>query len=553
MSNNKKLTNNRIHSVIRSLYNYKIIFSAYPRTASAFSALVRDNTEYSKLFSEFDKNIKDYGESLQRPLQELYGRHSSDPTAIANYLARNPPLLDFLEKKLPQFKDISEQWEIEQTKRSKERKERFDDKIAQYPRKNKDFYNNNNKLQAMIASILTAYTKSNPQKAPFSIEIPDSLLKHRLTRNLIIHLVTSLVQTKQDNPKYKHYAELLIRILNETETRILNGLDLKESQLSSCNFDGLWMRETDFSHSNLSSISAFKTNLFQAKFIAANLSGAKIKEATLCYANLRKANLSRANFYKSDLHNADLKEATLSNADFTEANLSRANFYKADLHNADLKEANLSNANLTEANLSGANFHKADLHDADLREANLSNAKLTEANLNYVNWGGAIFSNNTELDWNKYGVDIILSQLKGIGQSDKLSLPQKKAEAKKVISDLLPKITSNKGLIPLVEIINRKHSDYAYLREEQARWRLNRHGNTATWSIIIAAIKTRLDDNVDLCKKETYSSEEFQSFSKIMNEHRGRGLGPVTHSKLYKQISEHGETELESITIIKKT
>ncbi|KTD21545.1 pentapeptide repeat-containing protein [Legionella israelensis] len=218
--------------------------------------------------------------------------------------------------------------------------------------------------------------------------------------------------------------------------------------------------------------------------------------------------------------------------------LRSSTFIKANLANASLTNCKLFNANFSEADLSGTNFKGADLE--------------------FVQWGRAIFSEDTIIDWDKYGADIILSQLKAIGQAKDLNLAQKKAEAKNCINFILPKINSNKTLLKLVELIEGKHRDFAYLREEQALWRFNQYGNTKTWSTIIGQIKDQLDKNVtEESKKpeesrETYSGEDYKTFLKIMDEHRGRGFGPVTHSKFYEHLTESTLQNIKSMNISKK-
>jgi len=64
------------------------------------------------------------------------------------------------------------------------------------------------------------------------------------------------------------------------------------------------------------------------------------------------------------------------------------------------------------------------------------------------------------------------------------------------------------------------------------------------------AIKSQIDANVDRCKDEKYTTEEYETFLKIMNEHRGRGFGSVSHSKMYEQIDK--ENPLATYRISKK-
>ena len=99
-----------------------------------------------------------------------------------------------------------------------------------------------------------------------------------------------------------------------------------------------------------------------------------------------------------------------------------AYFERANLREYNLREYNLSRANLREANLTGANLRRADLTGADLRGANLRGADLRGADLRRADLRGAelegnrhwlvvILDEHTQLDWDRYGVEIILQNL----------------------------------------------------------------------------------------------------------------------------------------------
>jgi uncharacterized protein YjbI with pentapeptide repeats len=97
------------------------------------------------------------------------------------------------------------------------------------------------------------------------------------------------------------------------------------------------------------------------------VSGANLRLADLCGADLRLADLSGA-----DLCGADLRLADLSGADLCGATLSGADLSEADLSGAKLSGANLQGTNLRLADLSGAKLSGAALSDATLSRADLS-------------------------------------------------------------------------------------------------------------------------------------------------------------------------------------
>lgn len=112
--------------------------------------------------------------------------------------------------------------------------------------------------------------------------------------------------------------------------------------------------------------------------------GARLRQATLQYADAAFAFLVNADLFEADLRGAYLPLANLSNADLT-----RAKLEFADLSGADLSYAHLLLANLSNADLSHANLKKADLTNTDLSNANLASADLSGATLFLANLGGA--------------------------------------------------------------------------------------------------------------------------------------------------------------------
>ena len=75
----------------------------------------------------------------------------------------------------------------------------------------------------------------------------------------------------------------------------------------------------------------------------------------------------------------DLSGAKLNNLDLSYADLSGANLSGADLTNTVMSNANLAGANLTGAILTGANFFEANLKGADTSKATLTKAYFDQA------------------------------------------------------------------------------------------------------------------------------------------------------------------------------
>ncbi|HWA78465.1 MAG TPA: toll/interleukin-1 receptor domain-containing protein [Polyangiaceae bacterium] len=122
-----------------------------------------------------------------------------------------------------------------------------------------------------------------------------------------------------------------------------------------------------------------------------DFSGADLRRADLCGANLCLTNFRRANLRRARLVGANLSEASLRDANLGGADLGSANLSAADLSTANLSGADLSNANLSSADLSSANLNSTDLRGANLRGANLRGALLSHANLGFAEVAGADF------------------------------------------------------------------------------------------------------------------------------------------------------------------
>ena len=75
----------------------------------------------------------------------------------------------------------------------------------------------------------------------------------------------------------------------------------------------------------------------------------------------------------------DLSGAKLNNLDLTYAELSGANLSGADLSGTVMQGANLSGANLSGANCTGANFNEANLKGANVTKTNFTKAYFDQA------------------------------------------------------------------------------------------------------------------------------------------------------------------------------
>jgi len=140
-----------------------------------------------------------------------------------------------------------------------------------------------------------------------------------------------------------------------------NG-DLKGANLAGANLSGL----------NLEGANLYQANLTNANLSGANLRNATFDSCAMVGANLTGVKARQATFNQASMARADLTGAELGLTSFCETNLYQAKFINADLTQADLKyaklrEANLTGANITGADLEGAVFVKTIMPDGTVR------------------------------------------------------------------------------------------------------------------------------------------------------------------------------------------
>ena len=130
-------------------------------------------------------------------------------------------------------------------------------------------------------------------------------------------------------------------------------------------------------------------NLRETNLSKADLNGARFDRADLSAANLTGAYLFGANFSAADLRGAQLISADLRKANLNQADLRGAYLLMANLRKADLRSAQLAGAFLNGADLTGARLKQADLTNADLTNALVDRSSVDQAILcrTHLPWG----------------------------------------------------------------------------------------------------------------------------------------------------------------------
>lgn len=168
--------------------------------------------------------------------------------------------------------------------------------------------------------------------------------------------------------------------------------DLFRADLTNAKFIGADLSYSIFGMAPMSGVSFNSSNLKHSEFWSSNLRGADFK-----YANLDNTYFSNALPLSdienplsnpadakthSDLTGADMKEASICNADFQDIILSKVDFSNSILDGTNFQGALLKKANLTRASLKNVNFKDAKLQGADLSYANISGARLESVKIN---------------------------------------------------------------------------------------------------------------------------------------------------------------------------
>lgn len=138
-----------------------------------------------------------------------------------------------------------------------------------------------------------------------------------------------------------------------------SGLDLTDQDLHAYSFDGLNVRETLFTRSNLAG----------ASFRNANVNGAQFYHATMAQAVFGTAHVHKVEFYHTSLTAASFLDASISRTDFLDADLSQVDFARASMYGVWFRATQVSNASLRDAVLKRVHFSAMDLTGLDVTGA----------------------------------------------------------------------------------------------------------------------------------------------------------------------------------------
>lgn len=170
-------------------------------------------------------------------------------------------------------------------------------------------------------------------------------------------------RNQQESHPLSEDLRAVIKVLSERTWAYEDGpnqiIDLSNTDLQG---------QADFTRAYLVRSTFNKSNLKDALFINADLSGAYLTDSVLVLARFYDAKLTGTNFAGSDLTGATFRKAKAQNASFSNAELSGSNFFEADLTNTNFSGANIANADFKSASgltvqqvKAARNFNKAKL------------------------------------------------------------------------------------------------------------------------------------------------------------------------------------------------
>lgn len=203
----------------------------------------------------------------------------------------------------------------------------------------------------------------------------------------------------------------------------LNGLQLKDVDLSALDLSGMIINECSISHSQGIATTFKETEFIHSKLNdvdlrLADLSSGQIRDTTLrtCFLNssiAEKLSMSRVTFDAVDLQsanltNAQIRDSNLRNCLFNSSIAEKLLISKTKLESSDFSNCNLSAAKISDSTLltsklnsaqaeeiyiNGCTFDAVDFNECDFRNAKISDSKFKNSKLNKIILNGAKLQN----------------------------------------------------------------------------------------------------------------------------------------------------------------
>jgi secreted effector protein PipB2 len=188
----------------------------------------------------------------------------------------------------------------------------------------------------------------------------------------------------------------------------LSGIKLTQEDLSYADLRNARMDEkSDLFMTNLSYANLKGCCLFGVQMYNTNLSGACLEDAVISGGLMNNCKVIEANFKYAHLTGSriigcDLTRADMKNTALLACNISYSNLQYCDLSGANMLAAELNDDNLTRANLKQTNLNNSTLTNLNLTEADLTNTQLDNCTFTNLCLEGAIMSKAANLLLNDF-------------------------------------------------------------------------------------------------------------------------------------------------------
>jgi uncharacterized protein YjbI with pentapeptide repeats len=192
-----------------------------------------------------------------------------------------------------------------------------------------------------------------------------------------------------------------------------NGSDAQISSVSGPRLNNARLRYAQAYGAFFVNAHLWRANLEGAYLSEADMRGADLGQSDLQFALMDHTQLNQANLDRAILDGADLRRANLQNANLSHSSLIGATLVDADLAGSSFYGARLSSATLTRANFEKADFREAYLDEAQLEHADLRGAYLWSARLPGADLKGAQLGSAILIDAYLPGADLRWAQFPG--------------------------------------------------------------------------------------------------------------------------------------------
>lgn len=170
----------------------------------------------------------------------------------------------------------------------------------------------------------------------------------------------------------------------ETEHISVNNPYLSNLYLREINFSGSNMPQSEFVHTHIDKCDLHSANLKKSDMTQIGISDGNFTETILSRVDMSDATINDTNMSSANLLKSDMSGTTITDSEFVETylffvDLSNSNLARVQLTNSDLTGADLTNASVTECDLSGATMCGADLLNCNIDYGILTTRQKIEA------------------------------------------------------------------------------------------------------------------------------------------------------------------------------